>query len=463
VRAALMAKKRATSFGTPSFALQGTTHSALGTDDQYGWTQGVPYLRDKNGNDVAITQWNSGSVANGFIYRNLGGAWADASTSEGALIHGAAAYDAANNLIHVLWYSQGLGDPNGNNGVVYRRYAISYSGQNITDIVSDNGITIGGNSTRSNVVLDAQGAGFALELPSLVLIPNGTYGTLVAMWPMQSATGAELRVSMCAMGASSSAAKAVGGWTNPFGGATATTTIGGVAPYVAYGKVYSNVAASQIIPEASLGVKAYGTNIGDLCVVYATGSSIGTYAYKWVRMRYNSGSSNWSTGLSTPVAVSNIQRAGTDTGYTLKYQLTSNILEDATGLCTVGLATWKDNANGDTWGFARIADGTETVTLVDVYSAGGAHSYAPTGHLALDPAKGLLVVSYVKTTTQFAFVQAFAGTTPKIAEAALFAAAKVDIPYFLSGNPTVGGAMPMILRDSPAQPHAGYAGTLPWR
>jgi hypothetical protein len=182
-----------------------------------------------------------------------------------------------------------------------------------------------------------------------------------------------------------------------------------------------------------------------------------------VRMRYNSGSSNWSTGLSTPVAVSTIQRAGTDTGYTLKYQLTSNILEDATGLCTVGLATWKDNANGDTWGFARIADGTETVTLVDVYSAGGAHSYAPTGHLALDPAKGLLVVSYVKTTTQFAFVQAFAGTTQKIGETALFSAAKVDIPYFLSGNPTVGGAMPMILRDSPAQPHAGYAGTLLWR
>jgi hypothetical protein len=50
---------------SPSFALQGTTHSALGTDDQYGWTQGLPYFKDKNGNDVAVIQWNSGSVANG--------------------------------------------------------------------------------------------------------------------------------------------------------------------------------------------------------------------------------------------------------------------------------------------------------------------------------------------------------------------------------------------------------------
>jgi hypothetical protein len=105
-------------------------------------------------------------------------------------------------------------------------------------------------------------------------------------------------------------------------------------------------------------------------------------------------------------------------------------VEDASGLCTVGMATWKDNTSGDTWGFARIADSTETVTLVDVYSAGGAHSYAPTGHLALDPAKGLLVVSYVKTTTQFAFVQAFAGTTPKIGESGALLGGEGRYPLF---------------------------------
>jgi hypothetical protein len=450
---------------SPSFSLQGTTHSAQGTDDQIGWTQGLPYFKDKNLNDIAVIQFNSGSVANGFIYRNVGGSWADASTNEGALIHGASAYDATNNLIHVLWYSTGLGDANGDVGYVYRRYVIQYSGANITNIVSDNGITIGGSSTRTNLVVDAQTVAnnFLGELPSLVFVPNGTYGTLVAMWPLRNTTGVELRISMCAMGASSSAGKTAGGWTNPFGGATATTTIGGTAPYVAYGKAYVNVAASQLIAFSSLYQKASGTNIGDLCIVYVAGSSVGTYAYKWVRMRYNSGSSNWSTGLSTPVAIANIQRAGTDTGYSLKYQILSNIVEDASGNCFIGIATWKDNTSGDTWGYAQILDSAETVALADAYSAGGAHSYAPTGHIAYDPAKGLLVVSYIKTSTQFAFVQAFAGTTQKIGETALFSAAKVDIPYFLSGNPTVGTDMPMILRDAPVQPHAGYSGKITWQ
>jgi hypothetical protein len=443
------------SFSAPSFAAQNTTDTNAGTDDQYGWTQGNPYFLDKNNNEIAGIQWSTGTVTNSFVFRNVGGSWANSSVSEGALIHGTVAYDSPNNLLHVLWYSTGLGTPP--NGYVYRRYVIQYSGNNITNIVPDTGITIGGGSARTNLVVDAQALGFLGEHPSLALLPNGTYGTIVAAWPMQSSAGVELRISMCAMGASGTAAQSAGNWTNPLGGATATTAIGGVAPTVAYGKVYSNAAASQVIPFNALRVKANGTNVGDLCVVYATGSNIGTFAYQWVRLRYNSGASNWSTGLSTPVAITNVQRAGSDTGYTLKYQLISNIVEDGGGNAYVGLATWN---SGDTWGYARILDGTETVALVDAYNAGGVHSYAPTGHIAYDPASGLLLVSYVKTTTQFAFAKAFSGTTQAIAETAIFSAAKVDIPYFLTGNPVLGGKVPMILRDSGTTTHVGYGGTV---
>jgi len=447
--------------GSTTSAVMNTTHTNAGTADEFGWTQGLAYFLDKNSNEVVPIQWSTGTVTNGFSYRNVSGAWTDASMNETVLTHGAFAYDATNNLIHALWYSTNLGDANGNTGLVYRRYVIQYSGNNISDIVSDNGVNVGGATTRTNLVVDAQGSAVpssSSEQPSILLTPTNR---LVIMWTMQNVNGVELRISMCDLSSNINAGKTAANWVNPLGGATATTSIGGAAPYVAFGKVYANAAVNQQLTYSTLHQKQTGTNGSDLCVVYTAGNSTAAYNYRWVRLRYNAGANNWSTGLSTPIQLTLIQRAGTDTGYVLKFQLLTNICEDGNGNCYVGCATWKANATGDTWGYAQITDGAEAVTLVDVYSAGGAHSYAPTGHIAYDPAKNILLASYIKTTSQFAYVQGFTGTTQKIAEQVLFTADKVDIPYFLTGNPTLLNKAPFILRNTVAT-FKGYSGNLTW-
>ena len=65
----------------------------------------------------------------------------------------------------------------------------------------------------------------------------------------------------------------------------------------------------------------------------------------------------------------------------------------------IGWARWKDDNAGDTVSVAYL-DGNDTASEpIDVYSANGAHSYAPTLDIAFDTTFEQLYVAYVLSTT----------------------------------------------------------------
>jgi hypothetical protein len=186
------------------------------------------------------------------------------------------------------------------------------------------------------------------------------------------------------------------------------------------------------------------------------------------RMRWNAASQNWSDGLSDPLVISPLVRSGSDTGYTLKSQLGSRPVEDASrDLVYFGFASWKDDSAGDTWSFAAVdaAHDDQVAQLVDVYSAGGAHSYAPGGDLAFDDASGLLVVAHITTGAQAAIVRLYdRGQVRQEIEA--FRQAPVDLPL-LASQTRVGAParLLMVFRDTintPDPPYHGWAGALLW-
>jgi len=185
------------------------------------------------------------------------------------------------------------------------------------------------------------------------------------------------------------------------------------------------------------------------------GAMAGSWAYR--RATWAAGSNNW-TALSAAATISGLVRSGTDSGYTRKGELLSKPVEDSAGNLYLGIATWKGNASGDTWGYVQITP-ADVVTLVDSYSVGGAHSYAPTGDLEYDSLTDRIIASYIITTTQAAYVRLYDGVTASQPEALAFNTAPVDIP--LIRTRTSAGKLGMLFRDTDT-PHLGWFGTLDW-
>jgi hypothetical protein len=211
--------------------------------------------------------------------------------------------------------------------------------------------------------------------------------------------------------------------------------------------------------------KSTGTNALDVYVGYYDGNAaVSGGAWKMRRMRWASGSNNWSTGLGSVVTLSNLVVAGADTGYSLKSQLLSQVVEDTIAdRMAVGYAVWLSNVSGDTWSYT-IVDNTDTAgTRVDVYSAGGAHTYAPVGDLIHDATWRRFVVTYQKQDT-FAYLKTYNGTTVDQAETVVYNGSRIDIPLMYR-NRVNSTKLLIAFRDSvgtPTPPYHGYAGTLTW-
>ncbi len=442
----------------PVFARQQTVVTNDLSPDGYNWSQASPLLIDRYGSIIIPAQrHNNTDKRNLFVYSNDGGAtWQDSVVFEGFIERGAAAYDPANDVIHMLWIGISPTD-----GVFYRRYVpIRDAEHKITGIEK---------TADLNMVLDKQTDGAMFyQHPILLHLPDaafGRYGALLAVWGARNngaGGGNEIRASMAVLGDDANAGGQAASWKAP---SAASATVIGNAPQAPYTVLLANTLAG--IAHPSVLRKRAGANAGDVYLFYHDGAAPGAWAFR--RMRWSAAAGDWSAGLTAPTTISEGRRAGSSTGYTLNQQLGSRPVEDpARDRVYFGFANWKDDAGGDTWSFVYVdaAAGDALSPIVDVYSAGGPHSYAPAGDIAFDAASGLLVVSYVKTGTQHAFVRLYDGTAPVGEEVAAFDAAPVDIPLLAEqtryGSPA---RLLMAFRDTVnhTPPYSGWFGSLVWR
>lgn len=430
-----------------SFAQLGTTYGNDGSPDQITWpaVRGAFLIDSHDKYAQYIQRYNGNTRKCAFVRSNDAGAsWADdepAAGGEGFLLRGSAVYDAGRDVIHRLVLTTNPGD----GGIIYRQDAITRDGSgNITDITR----------TVSNAT-GMDNAASSYEFPTLIM-PDAN--TLVAAWTASTGSGGEIRACKCDLSGSSTAGGTESNWVHL--GLNSTTTIGGAPNVGSYTIIFTQGGAALTY----FALKLLAS--GDLGWLYHSGPSPGQY--RWRRSVKNA-AVTWNS-LSTPVAVSSVQRAGTDAGYGTgvgegpKAQLIGQLTEDASGNVYGFLATWKDNTNGDTSSVVKVSS-AEAVTLLDLYSAGGKHSYAPTGDAAYDSGSGRVVASYINTTNQYAYLAlvnpATMATTfgPSLA----FNSAPVDIPVIVS--PRQGGKVLLSFRDtvnSPTPPYTAWFGTLTW-
>lgn len=434
--------------GSPTVG--GVTPQLLGTSftgdlspDGITWAaQRGAFEVDAFGKYIAyIQRYNTNNRLCYFLYSNdQGTTWNDNTGvvgGEGFLTRGSIVYDAARDCLHGLIVTTNPSD----GGIIYRRYSIARDGSNnITSIARVGGVS---------VVLDDAGANNSngIEFPT-ILMPDAN--TLVAAWTVRTTSpGGEIRACKCDITSNADAGGTASNWVHL--GVNSTTTIGS-APSVGSYTIPFTQAAGNALTYFSLKVLASGS----LQWVYHSGPTPGAWN---TRRSVKNASVTWNS-LSSPVSITNVARAGSDTGYTLKNQLVSQLTEDAAGNVYIGLATWKSDAAGDTWGAYAISP-AGVVSSSDIYSAGGVHSYAPTGDCAWDSGSSQLMVTYEKTTTQFAYLQLLtAALGVNQAETAVNTAVVTDIPVIWKvrqdGHVLIGW------REAGSPPQPGYSARMPW-
>lgn len=434
--------------GAASFAQQNTTVTDDMSPDGMTWAAVTgAFIVDSFGKYTQYLQrYNANTRQCFFVFSNDSGAtWADntgIAGGEGFLTRGDIVYDSARDCFHGLITTTNPSD----GGVIYRRYTITRDGSNnITSIARVVGVS---------VVLDGAGASDAngLEFPTIFM---SDANTLIAAWTIRTTSpGGEIRVCKCDITSNADAGGTASNWVHI--GVNSTTTIGAAPAVGSY-----TIPFVQTTANAPTYFAVQQLTSGDLAWVYHTGSTPGTWR---VRRSVRNAANTWNS-LSAAADITNVQRAGTDAGYSLKNQLVSQITEDAAGTLYVGLATWASDVLGDTWGIWSITTGG-TMATVNVYSAAGAHSYAPTGDVYYDSTSGRVVATYIISGAGVEY--AYAGLyTPALAVAQppflVFGTAPVDIPLIVVGRRS--GRLLMAFRDTtgtPTPPYTGWYGSIAW-
>ncbi len=391
---------------------------------------------------VYAQRYNANTRQCYFVFSNDNAAtWADntgIAGGEGFLTRGDIVYDTARDCFHSLIVTTNPSD----GGIIYRRYSITRDGSNnITSIARVGGVS---------VVLDDAAAdnGNGLEFPTIIM-PDAD--TLLAAWTVRTAApGGEIRCCKCDITSNADAGGTASNWVHI--GVSSTTTIGAAPAVASY-----TVPFTQATSNAPIYFSLLQLASGDLRWVYHSGPTPGAWA---TRRSVKNAAVTWNS-LGTAAAITNVQRAGTDTGYSLKNQLVSQLSEKA-GVTFVGLATWKANATGDTWGVYAINAADAVAASADIYSAGGAHSYAPTGDCAYDSTADRIVVTYEPTTTQDGYAGLLSPADLSIAQvfAAFETATDIDIPVI--ANTRVNDRVLILWRVAGSPPQIGKSARLVW-
>jgi hypothetical protein len=426
----------------PSVAAMGTTVTNDLSPDGVSWAAThASVVIDQYGKVAVYAQrYNANTRQCYFVISNDSGAsWADnagIAGGEAFLTRGDMVYDATRDCFHGLIVATNPAD----GGIIYRRYSITRDGSNnITSIARVGGVS---------VVLDDAGANNsnALEFPTIIM-PDAN--TVLAAWTIATvAPGGEIRCAKVDITSNADAGGTASNWVHI--GVNSTTAIGAAPAVASY-----TIPFTQGTAKAPTYFSLLQLASGDLRWVYYNGTS--GYA---TRRSVKSAAVTWNS-LASAVSVSAMQRAGTDTGYSLKQQLISQQSERA-GVVFVGLATWKANATGDTWGVYAIAANDSLSTSVDVYSAGGAHSYAPTGDCAYDSTANRIVVTYDQTTTVDGYIGLLSPSDLSTLQAftAFESSADVDIPVI--GSTRIGGRALIVYRVAGSPPQIGKTARFTW-
>lgn len=381
-----------------------------------------------------IQRYNGGTKLCYFVYSNdKGVTWVDNAGvvgGEGFLLRGRIRYDAVRDCFHGLIVTENPGD----GGIIYRRYSITRNGSNqITSIARVGGVS-----------LSMDDASQGNEFPTLIMTDANT---LVAAWTARTALGGEIRCCKCDISGDANAGGTAANWVNI--GVNSTTTIGSAPavgsytiPFTQGSAVFTYFALIQMTS-------------GDLGWFYHSGAVPGQF--RW-RRSVRSAANVWNS-FATAVVVSNVQVAGTDTGYTLKNQLIGELVQIG-AVVYAAAPVWLSNAAGDTVRLFRIA-ADDSATAATVYSAGGAHSYAPTCGLAYDATSARLIVSYLKTTSSFPALQTFDATmAQQQAETAIESTVICDIPLLVFARDN--GKLGIAFRKQGSPPQPGYFATMVW-
>ena len=410
-----------------------------GDADMITWAAARPVLVDQYGKIVVWIQYfDQGSSTKYHIpvVSNDAGATWTAPTRTGfanslgeiLMIRGGYAYVAAGDQMAMTCAFTQV-----DAGVYVRFYAFTRDGSN----------NITGVTRSRQMQLEIGVAGMSFESPGAVMAGTKLLLTWGALNPATVTTKAVIRATSVVPAGSAADATATN-YLAPLNenAGSGVTSDPLSSSFIASFK-YSILAegAANALPYCALDVLASG----DLAFVTALGGGQGTVYEN--RAQWSGANSDWRTGLKTALA----NDAGHQTvtalgasGYALKNQL-YRLVEGPAGTIGVIGPVW--NGSADVVQLRTVTvGGTDSVSgATDVYSAGGAHSYAPTCDLNWHAGAQRFVASYIKTTTQNSFFKTYTSALAAgQGETALHATA-VDIPYV---GPLVGGKTFFVDRDT---------------
>lgn len=367
--------------------------------DGFSWAQASVRVVDAWGKWIVFAEASNGD--HHLIFSNDEGAtWTD-GLSIPAVTRADMDMDRVNDILFMLFECS-----NATDGILLRRYSVARDGShNIVSFTQMAGLNLqldyqGGDSANPSATM----AYFHPRIVHMSDTVYGTYGAALCAWYATKTSpgqGNELRCSMRIL-SNTSADNDPTLWKAPaYSSSAAIGVRPGTNGNLPYTMVHADTTAPVTPPGFTCGRVPSGTYANDLVFVYAVSGP--SSRWRAVRLQWSPGADDWSGGIVGPFTVSILARSGTDSGYARKFELPTKLCFVG-NIVYVGLPVWASDAAGDTWAVYRINMATNGVTYVDVYSAGGAHSYAPTGDIAWNDAAQRLVVSYIKTGTQFSYL-----------------------------------------------------------
>jgi hypothetical protein len=363
-----------------AYANIGTSDGSDGSNDAINFSQGRVWTIDNFGKYIWLTQTRNAVVSHWSWSNDEGNNWTQGGENYSFLVRGSVAYDKNNDKLHVIWAAADSAD-----GIIYRRYGITRDINNdITNITRE-------DSGNINLQLDVSSSNL-VEQPVALWVDDGTAnGILVALWSKHGSGINEARASMRNL--SLSAADGIGSNWKALDGIA--DTFSNDAPLVNADKIYSDTTGKNNL-SADIR-KGNGAKKDDMYVFISESDSASDDVVLAYSAQWNSTNKNWSGGWQSPITVGAMNTAS---GYNLKMQLISKpVLDTQNDRLYIGWARWKDNTAGDTVSIAYLDSTNTPSTTIDVYSANGTHTYAPTFDLAYDSVFSNVYISFIESTT----------------------------------------------------------------